>query len=266
MVDYALGSSDRFTSLIGRDEEGRARNLRLSYHRSAEGSGWDLSKGQPANPERAEDFLGEPFQSVAESRECLVCHTTNPRAIRDHTGPESRDRAIGCERCHGPGGLHLAAVANRFPETAIAIPAKASPADINRLCSDCHSQHFLTMPALRTAPDWTRFPGSTLPWSRCSAESGGSLTCVTCHDPHKDAETEPAYYEARCQSCHSGSRSPSNTGVASAPIEKAEKASRSTCPVNPDGNCLPCHMPKVRYDWLHGDFTDHYIRVHRSTK
>jgi hypothetical protein len=23
-------------------------------------------------------------------------------------------------------------------------------------------------------------------------------------------------------------------------------------------------MPKVRYDWLHGDFTDHYIRVRKE--
>ena len=30
--------------------------------------------------------------------------------------------------------------------------------------------------------------------------------------------------------------------------------------------CLACHMPKVRYDWLHGSFTDHYIRVHRPSE
>ena len=266
VVDYALGSSDRYTSLIGRDDQGRARTLRLSYYRGAEGSGWDKSKAQAANPERADDFLGEPFRSVAESRECLVCHTTNARAVRDRTGPESHDRAIGCERCHGPGGLHLAAVASRFSESAIASPAKASSAEINQLCSDCHSQHFLTMPALRTAPDWTRFPGSTLPWSRCSAESGGALSCVTCHDPHKNAETAPAYYEEKCLSCHATSYATSEKGITSAPIEKADAAFRSPCPVSPNRDCLRCHMPKVRYDWLHGYFTDHYIRVHRPTE
>ncbi len=72
--------------------------------------------------------------------------------------------------------------------------------------AECHSQHFLAMPAMRTAPDWTRFPGSTLPWSRCYAESGGALSCVTCHDPHRNAETAPAYYEAKCLSCHPSGR------------------------------------------------------------
>ncbi len=263
VVDYALGSNDRFTSLIGRDEQGQARTLRLSYHRSAEGAGWDRSKGHAVHPRRDEDFLGELFASDDERQECLVCHTTSARATREHVGPEADDRGIGCERCHGPGGLHLAAIAARSSDPAIAAPAQASPAQINESCGGCHSQHFLTMPAARTAPDWTRFPGSTLPWSRCYAESGGTLSCVTCHDPHTNAETAPTSYEAKCLSCHATS----SAKVATAPADshQAPAAFRSPCPVNSSRDCLKCHMPKVWYDWLHGSFTDHYIRVHRAS-
>jgi hypothetical protein len=132
--------------------------------------------------------------------------------------------------------------------------------EINGLCGDCHSQHFLAMPVARTAPDWTRFPGSTLPWSRCYTESGGILSCVTCHDPHRNAETAPAFYEAKCRSCHA----PPLPKAAPGHPDQTETAFRPPCPVNPSRNCLNCHMPKVRYDWLHGDFTDHYIRVHRG--
>jgi hypothetical protein len=116
------------------------------------------------------------------------------------------------------------------------------------------------MPASRTAPDWTRFPGTTLEWSRCYRESGGALSCVTCHDPHRNAETAPAYYEAKCLSCHA-TVAPSTT-AAPARSHQGEDAFRSPCPVNPRRDCLQCHMPKVRYDWLHASFTDHYIRVH----
>ncbi len=264
VVDYALGSSDRYCSLIGRDEQGQARTLRLSYHRSAEGSGWDRSKGQAVHPQRIEDFLGERFTSDDERVECLVCHTTSARAARLHIGPESADRAIGCERCHGPGGMHVAAVAARFSDSAIANPAQAKPAEINQSCGGCHGQHSLPMPASRTAPDWTRFPGSTLPWSRCYAESGGALSCVICHDPHRDAETSPAYYEAKCLSCHP---TPSReTAAPSTRPQPAEATRRSPCPINPSRECLNCHMPKVGYDWLHGHFTDHYIRVHRPSE
>jgi tetratricopeptide (TPR) repeat protein len=264
VVDYALGSVDRYTTLVGRDDQGRARTLRLSYHRGGGGSGWDLSKAQAAHPECAEDFLGEPFGSIAAAQVCLVCHSTNARAVRDQTGPESNDRAIGCERCHGPGGLHLAAVTAKFSQSAIASSSLASSAEINQMCGECHSQHFLAMPAARTAPDWTRFPGSTLPWSRCYTESGGALSCVTCHDPHKNAETVPAFYEAKCLSCHVTSRANNDTGAATAALENAGTAFQSPCPVNPKRDCVRCHMPKVPYDWLHGGFTDHYIRVQRS--
>jgi tetratricopeptide (TPR) repeat protein len=259
VVDYAFGSSDRYTSFVGRDEQERTRTLRLSLYHGAEGSGWDRTKNQKAHPERADDFLGEPFASIQEADECLICHTTNPRAIRERSGPEFDDRAIGCEQCHGPGGLHNSAVALQFSDLAIANPTAASPADIVELCGLCHSQQFAVMPASRVAHEWVRFPGSTLPWSRCYAETGGALSCVTCHDPHRNAETSPTYYEQKCLSCHVTS-----SAVTKAPPARGhqgEEAFRSPCPVNPRRDCLGCHMPKVRHDWLHGSFTDHYIRV-----
>jgi tetratricopeptide (TPR) repeat protein len=265
VVDFALGSSDRYTSLVGRDDRGRLRTLRLSYHRVARGFGWDRTKHQKPAPERAEDFLGEPFESVQSAYECLICHTTSPRAAWQQAGPALSDRGIGCEQCHGPGGLHLAAVGVGFSDLAIASPAQAAPGEINRLCGACHSQHFAAkvMGGSRTSSDWARFPGSTLPWSRCYTESGGALSCVTCHDPHSNAETVPAYYEAKCLSCHATSPTPPH--AAPEVGQRADRPSRSPCPINPSRDCLRCHMPQVRYEWLHGSFTDHYIRVHKES-
>ena len=59
VVDYALGSNDRYMSLIGHDEQGQVRTLRFSYYRSAEGSGWDRTKGQAVHPKHDDEFLGE---------------------------------------------------------------------------------------------------------------------------------------------------------------------------------------------------------------
>src|SRR5205823_1286956 len=82
VVDYALGAPDRYTSLVGRDELGRLRVLRLSYHHSTEGSGWDQTKLQAADPRRTEDFLGETFESADHAHECLTCHATTARSAR----------------------------------------------------------------------------------------------------------------------------------------------------------------------------------------
>ncbi len=114
------------------------------------------------------------------------------------------------------------------------------------------------MPSSRTDPAWTRFPGSTLPWSRCYTESGGAVSCLTCHDPHRNAETSPGVYEEKCLACHAASTAEPDQGPAA-----ESEAFRSSCPVNATRGCIPCHMPKLASPTLHTSFTDHYIRVPR---
>ena len=72
VVDYALGTPDRYTSLIGRDDRGQARTLRLSLYHNAKESGWDRTKNlrsPPAAGRRSSrrDFLhGRGSQRVLE--------------------------------------------------------------------------------------------------------------------------------------------------------------------------------------------------------
>jgi tetratricopeptide (TPR) repeat protein len=260
LVDYAFGTRDRYLTMTGLDERGVARALRLSYYRSAEGTGWGLTSGDSAHPDRPEYFLGRPIDVREGSIRCLYCHTTNTRGGRERTGPESADRGIGCERCHGPGGHHLAAVAAQFPDLAIASPALATAEGITRLCSQCHilNEGDMALTTPRTDPAWVRSQGETFPWSRCYTESGGTFTCVTCHDPHRNAEPSAAHYEARCRSCHVAS---SSTQLA----RRGEPTRPVVCPINATRDCIPCHMPKVRNELLHTSLTDHYIRVHSQS-
>jgi hypothetical protein len=183
--------------------------------------------------------------------ECLDCHRTSLRASRDPKLPEARDRGIGCERCHGPGGHHLAAVAVNFDDLAIGRPSFASSEQITNLCAACHRADDPTI-ALDD-PRALRFQTKTLPLSRCYSESGGDLSCTTCHDPHRDAETSAAFYEGRCLSCHSASTADKGTH-------------RAVCPVNPSRDCLSCHMPPVAGAAPHTKFTDHFIRVRRDSE
>jgi hypothetical protein len=267
VVDYAFGSGDRGLTLVGHDREDRLYECRLS--RYAEPFGWDVTSGQPLHPDQPALFQGMRINRDAVRR-CLFCHTTHAHAILTGSGPESRDGAIGCERCHGPAGHHVQVVvaepvgAGGELETdlAIARPALVSGAPIVDLCSQCHSPRDKNLAVTPGAPESVRFQGRTLTWSRCYTESAGQLDCVTCHDPHRDAETAPAVYVARCLGCHRTSDAePSPTaGVA----RRAVSAARGACPVQPAGNCLACHMPKVKIATAHTAFTDHFIRVHRE--
>jgi tetratricopeptide (TPR) repeat protein len=239
---YAFGSPDRYVTFTGPDEHGRSRMLRMSYYDSPKGAGWDISTGLVPHPARPDQFLGELMDPGDGERRCLGCHTTNFRAVEDRVGPESADHAMGCERCHGPGGHHVAAVEVDFPDPAIISPGRATDGTINRLCGQCHD---FTLPHGFTGepddPGWYRFHGARLEQSRCSIASGGRLHCVTCHDPHGRLETATAPYEAKCLSCHG--------------------PGKTTCPVNPAKGCVECHMPRVWRQPTHSFQSDHKIRI-----
>jgi tetratricopeptide (TPR) repeat protein len=256
-VDYALGSGDRGMTLVGRDADGRSRELRIS--RYARGTIWDLTTGHDPHPRRTADWLGRPLEAD-ELRRCLDCHTTRASSAAGRSGPEAADRGIGCERCHGPAGNHLAAVASGFSDLAIARPRLAPAARVVALCGSCHGPRD-SSPA-PTDPGAARFQAPTLTRSRCYTESDGRLSCTTCHDPHRDASPLAASYEARCLSCHEPPRAPA-PGPA---LASSEGKPRSVCPVNPTSNCLECHMPRVDDAVRHSSFTDHYIRIHPAER
>jgi predicted CXXCH cytochrome family protein len=267
LVEYAFGTPDRYLTFVSRDARGGYHVARLSYHDTPEGKGWDrsvLDETHPT-PARAAEFHGAPISARDGLAKCLYCHVTNPRTGNEVIGPEAADRGIGCERCHGPGGHHIAALQAGFPDQAIANPAGASPAVVaGKQCNDCHILGGKFPDADPEDPRWIRSQGVGWALSRCNTLSAGAFGCVTCHDPHKSARaTTVAQYEAQCLTCHErsalGGRREQRASGARAP---ARLPSRS-CPVNASQGCIKCHMPKVRIDSLHLDLTDHYIRVHR---
>ena len=250
-IAFAVGSGDRGLTMVARDEKGQARVCRVSSYLG--GTLWDqTSHAADPHPDDPDGLLGRPMGRGAEEK-CIGCHVTSPRAARDRKVPEALDRGIGCERCHGPGGNHLVAVSLGFPEAAIARPSRASADQITRLCGACHKADD---PSTRdTDPRFVRFQATTLPLSRCYTEGQGAMSCITCHDPHRDAETRPEPYEARCLACHGPDRE-------SAP-SKPHAIRRVPCPVDPARGCVGCHMPKVEGAAPHATFTDHQIRARK---
>jgi tetratricopeptide (TPR) repeat protein len=252
LVDYAFGSGDRGLTLVGRDEQGRSRELRLSHY--SDGPAWDVTFGHPPRPTAAQGgYLGE-FLLADDVLRCFFCHTTVARSARDGVGPESADHGIGCERCHGPGGNHTVAVSLKFPDLAIARPLPGTGEQVVALCAQCHS------PGRRAVspsdPNAVRFQGTTLTWSRCFKESGGALDCVTCHNPHRNAVKSAGHYELKCLGCH-----PSGDGRARR-AHDPDGPRGLPCPVNPRDGCVGCHMPTKKTAAPHTVFTDHFIRVH----
>lgn len=260
VVEYAFGTSDHYVTMIGRDKERLYRALRLSSYHTADGVTWGRTAGDVPDSNSTENIRGELIRVRDGVVRCLYCHVTFYRDFRDPrpetgVGPEAADAGIGCERCHGPGGNHLKAIKGNFAESAIMNAGTGGAKAIGTLCADCH---IVGSPAeIRNAPDnpeFVRSPALTMTFSRCFTESDGGMSCMTCHDAHRDDQAPASFYEAKCLGCHAARAVPS--------------AKKSTvCPVNPARSCLECHMPKVPIAALHRELTDHYIRVNnRKTK
>jgi tetratricopeptide (TPR) repeat protein len=274
LMEYAFGSDDRGLTPVGRDASGRWREFRLSHYGT--GSDWDHTSGHSAVPTGTEEegpsaYLGLVLDTD-DLRRCFDCHVTHTRSARDRHGPAAGDKAIGCERCHGPGGNHIRAMnaAPRFPELAIAQPRLASGEEVTALCARCHSPK--SAEVRRDDPKVIRFQGTTLTWSRCYSGSQGALSCVSCHDPHRDAETSATYYKAKCLACHDPAQTAAGAAAAHAPtdgarvIELPENVRRVPCPINARNGCVECHMPSRTGVVPHTSFTDHQIRIHGDSE
>jgi tetratricopeptide (TPR) repeat protein len=268
VVDYAFGTSDHYVTMIGRDDDRTFRALRLSSFHAADGVSWGRTAGDVPDSNSGENIRGEPIKVRDGVVRCLYCHVTFYRDFRDPppeaVSPAAADRAIGCERCHGPGGNHIKAIKGDFAENAIVNPGTGGAQAIGKLCADCHIVG--SQADINKAPDDPRFvrsPGLTFTYSRCFTESDGAMSCMTCHDAHRDDQGTEAFYVAKCLSCHAASR-PEKKKAKTAPAEgiRGEARKPTVCPVNATTKCLECHMPKVPMPTLHRELTDHYIRVH----
>ena len=201
---------------------------------------------------------------------CIHCHasaveTPLPEAHNRFPQRPFDQGGVGCSACHGDPAQHLAA----HGHGPIVNPDKLSIAARDSACIQCHLEGNATVykPG-RSLADFR--PGDTLSdfavyfvraseadggrrassqyeallQSACKRASGDSLTCTTCHDPHRDPSPAErvAFFRARCLNCHS-----------------SPALATTHHPEQPD--CAVCHMPsRSTTDISHEQVTDHNIQ------
>ncbi len=236
-------------------------------------SGDGTPDGLPRKPEQL-----SPNRS-AEAK-CSGCHMTGytPEYYKDAkrwkgtdvTSPKP-ELGITCEKCHGPGSLHIA---SPIGGKNIIHPLK----DLNRLqqmqlCGQCHGRNTnkkekeLAFPvgflpgdtnlqdiiyfwsysgtpdedktgyfwrndwAKRNRQQWQDFTKST-------HFTKTNVTCITCHNPHKASYDNQLRFarDKLCIECHT------EQGIAKSPDKEMFEGS----PMSKAGvTCVDCHMPKM---------------------
>ncbi len=242
--EYVFGSGNRGVTYTGRFE-GQPVEMRLSYYDSRRL--WEFTPGQKLETQPAAGTpVGRRLSPRAE-QECFQCHVT---ALAEEGGAVRLDRSIlgvGCEACHGPGKEHIAAVKRGDRDHGMARLADRRDRISLALCGQCHRNPASSNPGdPMTMTQLPRLQGVALSLSPCFQKSGGRLSCVTCHNPHRDADrTSHDEYNADCRGCHR----PATPGEV-------------TCTFKPAGDCVHCHMPAQPVDMpTRPRFRTHWIDV-----
>ncbi|MFO0890990.1 MAG: multiheme c-type cytochrome [Isosphaeraceae bacterium] len=265
-VAYAIGSGRRGRSyLVERD--GFLAQSPMSWY--TQQMRWDLSPDSPSQSNH--------FQRPIDPS-CLFCHANRfepvPETVNAYRPPTFRGLSIGCERCHGPGELHLKdpGLKSGGLDPTIVNPARLEPALRESVCNQCHlGGRSRIERESRTALDYRpglplseflvvlvdRTLGATkaighveqMRSSGCYRASGGRLGCTSCHDPHAlpAAPERVAYYRGRCLECHG-----SGAGCSLPKPARREKSR--------EDSCIDCHMPRSPLaNVAHTAETDHSI-------
>ena len=96
-----------------------------------------------------------------------------------------------------PAANHIKAIKGNFAETAIMNAGNGGAQAIGKLCADCHIVELpSTISKEPENPVFVRSPGLTLTFSRCYTESDGAMSCLSCHDAHRDDQAAAVFYEA----------------------------------------------------------------------
>lgn len=231
-AQWAFGAGRKAITWVSQTGEDTIAEHGLSYYASTK------SLGTTPGHANSNDLVYRTFDPLGTALRCFRCHSTGPIALEAGFRVRPSQPGVHCEACHGPGAAHVGS--SGAPGT-IQNPKRLSAAELNALCGACHRQ----ASDLDDETDWTnawnvRHQPSYLHRAACFRNSGGKLSCLTCHDPHQPLNKTAAHYDARCAACHA--RVVHKTAVAS-------------------GSCIGCHMPQVSTSAaLH--FTNHWIGIY----
>ncbi len=282
-VDYIIGSGQHTNSHL-MNVNGYIYQLPLTWY--AQLQKWDLPPG-------FENGNNSRFSRTIEF-ECMSCHNAFP-SVTDFTANKFTNipNGIDCERCHGPGEVHLKEkLAGHLVDTAheidytIVNPKKLSWELQIDVCQRCHLQGNSILKEGKTFKDFK--PGMVLSdfWEVYMPKYKGQndefimashaqrLQLSKCFiESNKQNKTAGNNFETMnltCITCHNPHVSVKNTGTQifnNACIKCHSNSNQTLCAESEknrmvkQNDCASCHMPRSgTLDIPHVSVHDHWIK------
>lgn len=248
-IRWALGASSAMGQTYILEKDGQLYESRMSWFRELNGLGPTLG-GDKALPADVNEAMGR-LMSHDDKLACFGCHATHAREGSELTLDKMMP-GVQCAHCHQSTDAHLAGMARGSGKPAI--PAgladleDLSAEQASNFCGQCHRTWAEIAMQARPGIVNVRFQPYRLTESKCYDPDDARISCLACHDPHSEANAEPASFDAKCQACHAGG-----------------KVAAKACTVA-KANCVTCHMPKIALPGAHYKFSDHRIRIVKANE
>jgi hypothetical protein len=205
----------------------------VSYYPSVGGLGITIGDTD-ITPKSLNEAVGRrlpPNEPVA----CFGCHSTGAARDGQLLTLGSLQPGVTCEHCHVGAISHMAsAVQGDAMEMAAPDLRKLTSEDLSDFCGQCHRSWETVVRGPWRGELNVRFQPYRLANSKCFRGTDPRISCIACHDPHKDLVTDTSAYDVKCLACHA-----LKGAALAAKIHTTAKA----CPVQKN-NCASCHVPE----------------------
>ncbi len=171
--------------------------------------------------DRSDGFVSFHAGEVDLKNDCVKCHTTgyNPNGSQENlpgTVGVWKEDGVRCERCHGPGSLHI-----KNPQGVLLRIDRASEA-----CGECHKSDDSNQLYAKNG-----FINHQQQYAELAKSKHLVLECSNCHNPHSGVvQLEQAEMPASklvCSSCH------------------YKEANNHKVAMHQNFACTQCHMPPM---------------------
>lgn len=232
--------------------DGQRYESRVSYYRQI--GGLDMTLGaNDVTPKTLREAVGRQMMNK-DDLECFGCHSAGG-VQQGKLQFSALNPGVQCQNCHAGSDRHAAAVqAGDVKRAALPHLAKLNAEEMSELCGKCHRTWADIAATGPRGVGNVRFQPYRLANSKCYDAFDARISCIACHDSHREVDRRAASYDAKCLACHSAQ---------SARSQAAKQA--AICRVGKAG-CSGCHMPKYEIPGAHHSFSDHQIRIVRANE
>jgi tetratricopeptide (TPR) repeat protein len=283
--------------LTGKPQEHRVEytlgNRRIQHYLTTLGDGkvivlppsWDITrKGWFHNLDIADPDEVEGVQVQVWNKQCYSCHVSQQEKNFDVEKNEYKtawlDFGTNCERCHGPGSVHVARYSAPNPQRAqdMVVQTRLDATRNTMVCAQCHSfrdtfakgfsagedyyNYFMPIlqynqPRDKDPAYWAdgrtrRFSNDAYGLWQSECFLKGGATCVSCHssvhevDIERNPQLRPTA-NALCTRCH---------------VQIGEKISAHThhAAGSTGSSCVECHMPRTVLS-IKAEIRDHSMSI-----